>query len=238
MTKLYGALLLSVLLISGCGEAEDSAPDPSLRGSDSEQVAPPDATGRVGTILFIGNSLAAGLGVRREEAFPSLIQDKIDSLGWNYQVVNAGISGDTSSGGVQRVDWLLRDTVDVIVLELGANDGLRGISPAAMRENLATIIDRARARYPDIKILLAGMKMPPNLGRDYTRAFEEAYFDLAAEKEVQLIPFLLDGVGGVAALNQGDGVHPTAGGHEIIAETVWRYLKPILAGTSYASTSV
>ncbi len=143
-------------------------------------------------------------------------------------MVNAGVSGDTSSGGLSRLEWLLRDTVDVLVLELGGNDGLRGIPPDAMHDNLAEIIDRTRAKYPDVRILLAGMRMPPNLGQDYVRAFERVYVDLAREKDVQLIPFLLEGVGGIRTLNQPDGVHPTAEGHRLIADTVWDYLRPVL----------
>lgn len=191
---------------------------------------------RQGTILFLGNSLSAGLGVRSNEAFPSLIQQRIDSLGWRFRVVNAGVSGDTSSGGLSRLEWLLRDTVDVLVLELGANDGLRGIPPDAMRDNLSEIIDRTRARYPSVEILLAGMRMPPNLGQDYARAFEQVYVELAREKDVHLIPFLLEGVGGVRAMNQQDGIHPTAEGHRIIAQTVWTYLSPLLEEMRFVSS--
>lgn len=235
MTKLYGALVGSVLLLSACGNGTgNGGASPDAASDTAETLPETTSTHRTGTILFLGNSLSAGLGVRQEEAFPSLIQARIDSLGWNFTVVNAGVSGDTSSGGLRRLEWLLRDTVDVLVVELGANDGLRGISPAAMRENLERIIDEARNRYPDVRILLAGMKMPPNLGQDYTRTFEEVYVTLADEKNVRLIPFLLEGVGGMRHLNQPDGVHPTAEGHRIIARTVWQYLRPVLEDMPFA----
>ena len=239
MTKLYGAFLGSVLFMAACSGTDERPPDREPVTTDSSaQNQPHLLSERAGIVLVLGNSLAAGLGVRSEEAFPALIQERIDSLGWNFKVVNAGVSGDTSSGGLRRLDWLLRDSVDVLVLELGANDGLRGISPEAMHANLAAIIDGARARYPGIEVVLAGMRMPPNLGQTYTRAFEQVYAELAREKEVALIPFLLDRVGGVASLNQNDGIHPTAEGHEIIAETVWQYLEPVLARTRFASTPV
>ncbi len=239
MTKLYGAFLWSVLLLSACGEATENevGPEPNGATTTHESTAKPsDVSMRQGTILFLGNSLSAGLGVRSNEAFPSLIQQRIDSLGWRFRVVNAGVSGDTSSGGLSRLEWLLRDTVDVLVLELGANDGLRGIPPDAMRDNLSEIIDRTRARYPSVEILLAGMRMPPNLGQDYARAFEQVYVELAREKDVHLIPFLLEGVGGVRAMNQQDGIHPTAEGHRIIAQTVWTYLSPLLEEMRFVSS--
>jgi acyl-CoA thioesterase-1 len=185
------------------------------------------------TIVFFGDSLTEGHGLDDPdaEAFPSLIQRKITEAGLPWRVVNAGLSGETSAGGLRRVDWVLRQPVDVFVLELGANDGLRGVDPAVTRANLDAIIDRVRARLPAVKIVLAGMRMPPNLGQDYDRAFAEIFPKVAAEKHVLLIPFLLEGVGGRPELNQGDGLHPTAAGDIIVTDTVWRALRPLLSRT-------
>lgn len=179
-------------------------------------------------ILFFGDSITAGYGIDKEKAFPALIQQKIDSLGWNYKAVNAGLSGETSAGGLRRVDWMLRQPVSVFVLELGGNDGLRGIDLDATQKNLQKIIDKVEAKYPDAKIMLAGMQVPPNLGPDYTQEFKTMYPDLAEKNNAELIPFLLKGVGGNPDLNQSDGIHPTAKGHQLVAETVWDTLKPIL----------
>lgn len=179
-------------------------------------------------ILFLGNSLSAGLGVDPAQAFPALIQKKIEEQKLNYKVVNAGLSGETSAGGLRRVDWLLKQKVDILVLELGGNDGLRGISVDAMRSNLQGIIDRAKAKYPDIKIVIAGMQAPPNLGADYANAFKSVFAELAKKNRVALVPFLLEGVGGNPKLNLPDGIHPTPEGHRIIAETVWKTLEPLL----------
>lgn len=180
------------------------------------------------TILILGNSLAAGLGLDPEQAFPALLQQKIDSLGWPFEVVNAGLSGETSAGGLRRIDWLLRRPIDVLVLELGANDGLRGIPPEVTKANLQAIIDKVRAANPDVHIVLAGMQAPPNLGEAFTASFRDLFPALARENDAALIPFLLEGVAGIPELNQADGIHPTAEGHRIIAETVWRTLRPLL----------
>lgn len=179
-------------------------------------------------ILFFGDSITAGYGLDEEQAFPALIQEKIDSLGWNFEAVNAGLSGETSAGGLRRVDWMLRQDFSIFVLELGGNDGLRGIDLESTKQNLIQIIEKVRNKKPEAKIILTGMQVPPNLGPDYTSRFREMYPEIAAEKNVTLIPFLLEEVGGDPELNQADGIHPTAKGHEIIAETVWDTLKPIL----------
>ncbi len=179
-------------------------------------------------ILFFGDSITAGYGIEQENAFPALIQQKIDSLSWNFKAVNAGLSGETSAGGLRRVDWMLRQPVSVFVLELGGNDGLRGIDLDATRKNLQKIIDKVESKYPEAKIILAGMQVPPNLGPEYTREFKEMYPRLAEKNNTELIPFLLEGVGGDSDLNQSDGIHPTAKGHKVIAETIWETLKPIL----------
>jgi acyl-CoA thioesterase-1 len=182
------------------------------------------------TLVFFGDSLTAGYGLDDPdaEAFPSLIQRKIAAAALPWRVVNAGLSGETSAGGLRRVDWVLRQPADIFVLELGANDGLRGVTPAVTRTNLEAIIDRVRAQAPAARIVLAGMRMPPNLGEDYAEAFAEIFPEVAAKKRVALIPFLLEGVGGRSDLNQGDGMHPTAAGDVIVANTVWRVLQPLL----------
>jgi acyl-CoA thioesterase-1 len=195
-------------------------------------TTPPLAESKVDTrtIIFFGDSLTVGLGLREpaEEAFPGLIQKKLAAAHLPWRVINAGLSGETTSGGLRRVDWILRQPVDVFVLELGGNDGLRGIEPAVSRANLQGIIDRVRAKNPAVKILLAGMQMPLSLGPDYTSDFAAIYPELAEKNHVALVPFLLDGVALDLELNQRDGIHPTAAGHAIVAATVWKYLEPLL----------
>lgn len=179
-------------------------------------------------VLFLGDSLAAGYGLQASQAFPALIQQRIDGLDWNFKVINAGLGGDTSAGGLRRIDWLLRGRVDVLVLELGGNDGLRGIDLTSTRSNLQGIIDKVKARNPRVKIVIAGMMVPPNLGQDYTRRFQQMYPELARANQAVLIPFLLEGVAGDTKLNLPDGIHPTAEGHKLVAETVWKHLRPVL----------
>ncbi|WP_212592429.1 arylesterase [Sphingobacterium humi] len=180
-------------------------------------------------ILFFGNSLTAGLGLEsQQDAFPALIQGKIDSAGLQYQCINAGLSGETSAGGKERIDWLLKDSVAIFVLELGANDGLRGIAPAATYSNLAAIVDKVKKAYPDCKLVLAGMKVPPSMGDNYFKDFEAIFPKLAKEKNMTLVPFLLDKVAGNSSLNQQDGVHPTKEGQLILAHNVWSQLKEVL----------
>ncbi|SDS28372.1 arylesterase [Opitutus sp. GAS368] len=181
------------------------------------------------TVVFFGDSLTAGLGLESpDEAFPALIQQRLKATGQSWRVVNAGLSGETTAGGLRRLDWILKQPVDIFVLELGGNDGLRGISPESSRANLQAMITRIRERQPNVKLVLAGMQMPANMGPDYTRQFAAMYPDLARENHLTLIPFLLEGIGGVASLNQADGIHPTAAGHKIVADTVWRALQPLL----------
>ena len=178
------------------------------------------------TILFLGNSLTAGYGLQKSQAFPALVQQKIDSLGWSFEVVNAGLSGETSSGGLRRINWLLKRKVDVLVLELGANDALRGLALDLTKKNLQAIIDSTKNKYPNVKIVVAGMLAPPNLGEEYIDKFRSIFTVLS--KDALLVPFLLQGVGGVPELNLSDGIHPTAEGHKIVAENVWKVLKPLL----------
>jgi acyl-CoA thioesterase I len=180
------------------------------------------------TVVILGDSLTAGFGVDREQAYPALLQEKINAAGLPFAIVDAGVSGDTTADGLGRVDWLLQRKIDVLIVELGGNDGLRGIPTATIHSNLQGIIERARKKYPEVKIVIAGMRMPANLGPDYDTAFAKIFSDVAAKNHAALVPFLLEGVGGDASLNQADGIHPTPGGHKIVAENVWKVLKPVL----------
>ena len=179
-------------------------------------------------VVFFGNSLSAGYGIELSQAFPSLIQEKIAARGWNFSVVNAGRSGETTAAGLRRIDWVLRTKIDVFVLELGGNDGLRGIAPTVTERNLQAIIDRTREKFPRARIVIAGMQAPPNMGEAYAREFRQIFVNLSKRNHAALVPFLLEGVGGVAELNQADGIHPTPEGHKIVAENVWKALQPVL----------
>jgi acyl-CoA thioesterase-1 len=180
------------------------------------------------TIIFFGDSITAGYGLSMEEAFPNLIQNKVDSLGLDYEVINAGLSGEASAGGLDRIDWILKGKPDVFVLELGGNDGLRGLSIDETEANLKAMIDKIKVANPKTKIFLAGMQIPPNLGQEYTKAFRDVFPKVAKDKNVELIPFLLVNVGGESKLNQSDGIHPNVAGHKIVAETVWGYVQKYL----------
>ena len=180
------------------------------------------------TIVVLGDSLAAGYGLDPSEAFPALLQKKVDAAGLNFTVVNAGVSGDTSAGGLRRIDWLLKRPVHVLVLELGGNDGLRGIAVGSTKTNLQAIVDRTKQKYPQVKLVIAGMQMPSNMGKEYTAAFQTIFPELAKANDAALIPFLLEGVGGKPELNQPDLIHPTAEGQRIVADNVWAVLKPVL----------
>ena len=179
-------------------------------------------------ILFFGDSITAGYGLNPDRAFPALIQQQIDSLGLNYTVVNAGLSGETSAGGLRRVDWVLQQGVDIFVLELGGNDGLRGLNLQQTKANLQGIVDKVKSKYPQSLIVLAGMEVPPNLGADYTLEFRELYVELAQENDVLFIPFILEGVGGVPELNLPDQIHPNEKGHRKVAQHVWGYLVDVM----------
>jgi acyl-CoA thioesterase-1 len=181
-------------------------------------------------VLFLGTSLTAGYGLDPSQAYPALILARIEAKGLHYRVVNAGVSGETSAGARRRIDWLLRQKVAVLVVETGANDGLRAQDPAATRENIQAIFDRARQQTPPPKLVLAGMQALPNYGREYAARFRALYPELAQANRAVLIPFLLEGVAGVPRLNQDDGIHPAAEGHRIVAETVWKALAPLLEG--------
>lgn len=178
------------------------------------------------TILCFGDSLTAGYGLEdSNDAFPSLLQAKVDSLGLNYVVINAGLSGETSAGGKNRIEWVLNRNVDVFLLELGANDGLRGVPLTETRANLQVIIDKVQDKNPTTTIILAGMELPPNMGKVYTSEFRSVFSDVARENNLKFIPFILENVGGITELNQPDGIHPTVEGHKIIANTVWNVLE-------------
>jgi acyl-CoA thioesterase I len=197
----------------------------SLSLAAAESSAPPS---ELKTILVLGDSLAAGYGLDPSEAFPALLQRKIERLNWNYTVVNAGVSGDTSASGLRRINWLLRRKLDVLILELGANDGLRGVDPAITQKNLQGIIDQAKEKYPDIQIVIAGMRMPSSMGADFNTRYERIFVDLAKQNDAHLVPFLLEGVGGDPNLNQEDLIHPTAEGQRILARNIWKVLRPAL----------
>ncbi len=183
-------------------------------------------------IVFLGTSLTAGLGLPSDQAFPALIQDTLEAMGIDFRVVNAGVNGETSAGGLGSIDWLLREPISVLVLELGANDGLRGLDVAMLRSNLQAIIDKTKREYPEARIVILGMEAPPNLGRDYTAAFQRVFPEIARANDAALVPFLLDSVAGIAELNQPDGIHPTARGHRILARNVWRVLEGVVLAVS------
>ncbi len=216
------AWILGVALL-GCGSSDEQQEVVRARANG---VSPAGDAQPV--VAFLGTSLTAGQGVAADEAFPALIQHKIDSAGLRYRVVNAGVSGETSAGGLRRIDWLLEEPVAVLVIELGANDGLRGLSLEALRDNLQQIVDRTVGRRPNARILIAAMEAPPNMGRGFTTAFRQVFIDVAQENDAALVPFLLAGVAGVPELNQPDGIHPTAEGQRMMAERVWEVLEPEL----------
>jgi len=227
-------LLAFLPVLAAFGGCEETATVPNERenyevltdNNDSNRTASSEP-GKV--IVFFGNSLSAGYGVEAHESFPSLIQNRIDSLGYSYQVVNAGVSGETTATGKNRVNWVLKQqAVDIFILELGANDGLRGLPPEETKKNLISIIESVRAIHPQAEIILAGMMVPPSMGPDYSKAYSRIYPEIARETDVALIPFLLENVGGVPEMNQADRIHPNPAGNKIVAENVWAVLKPLL----------
>jgi acyl-CoA thioesterase-1 len=238
VTRLLAWLaVLSTLACSAPGESPDHrgrsartrnvAEDPESAARDP---LPPVADVSAPRVVILGDSLTAGLGLSMKDAYPTVLQDRINEEGLKYTVVNAGVSGDTSAGGLSRLDWALDGDVRVLIVALGGNDGLRGLPTAELTRNLATIIERAQAR--GITVVLAGMEAPPNYGFDYTMGFHKVYPALARKYHVALVPFLLEGVGGIPALNQPDGIHPTAQGARMVADNVWTALKPALESDS------
>lgn len=254
ISRILAAAALAAVTSAACGQNGADTPidgamrskprpaAPSAQSTESAQSAQPaDAATQPATasqgqaqtpraarprVVVLGDSLSAGLGVSPQEAFPAVLQRKIDSESLKFEVINAGVSGDTSAGGLRRLDWALDGDVQVMILGLGANDGLRGLPVDEMRKNLSAMIERAQARH--IAVVLCGMEAPPNFGASYTTAFRTAFKDLAAKHQVAFVPFLLDGVAGVADLNQDDGIHPNARGAQRVADTVWSTLRPLL----------
>ncbi len=227
----FAACVLLGSQLAGCGSSQQSAQEPqaappAARVDGSGAFPDPSSEADRPKIVILGDSLTAGLGVLETQAYPALLQQKIDAEGYDYEVENAGVSGDTSAGGLRRLDWALQGNVRVLVLALGANDGLRGLSIAEMKKNLTEIIDRAHQR--NIVVILAGMEAPPNYGQEYASSFRQAFRDVAQKERVLFIPFLLDKVAGVPELNQSDGIHPNIQGAQIVAATVWGALRPAL----------
>ncbi|WP_436517266.1 arylesterase [Ekhidna sp. To15] len=219
-------LVLIGLLIS-CGTATESNTNTSETIAEKKEAPNPE-TSSAKIILFFGNSITAGYQLDMDQAFPALIQKRIDSLGLNYKTINAGLSGETSAGGKSRIDWVLRTVPDIFVLELGANDGLRGLPLDETVKSLQAIIDAVKKANPDVEIVIAGMMVPPNLGEDYTSQFKNIFSELAEKNNAVYIPFILENVAGIPELNLSDGIHPTPEGHAIVAETVWQYISPLL----------
>ena len=218
------AVPIFATVVFGCGADREPAAPPS-NAAPLLQVAPDRPR-----IVVLGDSITAGLGLLSEQSYPAILQQRLDADGYDFEVINAGVSGDTSAGGLRRLDWALDGDVRILIIALGGNDGLRGLPPEEMRRNLAAIIERAQARQ--IGVVLAGMEAPPNFGPDYTRRFRQAFQELAVGDKVAFVPFLLDGVAGVAGLNQADGIHPTADGARIVADHVWATLKPVVDAVS------
>ncbi|MET2984788.1 arylesterase [Aureibaculum conchae] len=219
--------IIVILLIScrGDGEKKEDTKQEEVTNTKTDEATVTDTK----TILFFGDSLTAGYGLDDvNDAFPGIIQSTIDSLGLNYTVINSGVSGETSAGGKSRIEWVLKQDIDVFVLELGANDGLRGIPLKETKANLQDIINTVRKKAPDATIILAGMELPPNMGPEYTAEFRTIFSDLAMNNELPFIPFILKDVGGISELNLEDGIHPTAEGHQIVANTVWELLKKVI----------
>ncbi len=214
------------LLLSCGGKATQKSNDTSSEAVDPSTEEADKKDGK--TIVFFGDSLTAGLGLDPQEAFPAVIQDTLNSLGMNYTVINSGLSGETTASGRNRLDWVLNQKADIFILELGANDGLRGIPLEETRTNLQAIIDAVRQKNTDTQIILAGMQIPPNMGQDYTSEFRKIFPDLAEKNTLPLIPFLLEGVAGNPELNQEDGIHPTIEGQKIVANNVWTVLEGVL----------
>lgn len=222
--------LIATLLVA-CARPE-SAPVADATGADSTMVvasSPRVPSGEGPAVVFLGTSLTAGLGLENDaDTYVARLAEIADSVGKSFRAINAGVSGETSAGGLRRLDWVLRNPVDVLVLELGANDGLRGQDPLALLDNLTEIVRRTRTRYPGVRIIVAGMEAPPNMGVAYTGAFRKVFADVAEAESTELIPFLLEGVAGIPELNQADRIHPTIEGHRRVADNAWPVLERVL----------
>jgi acyl-CoA thioesterase I len=222
--KFRSAWCAAGLLAVACGRPEVASDRTPI--VDARPAADESKPADLPRVVFLGDSLTAGYGLAREQSVPSLIQARLNAEGYRYEVVNAGVSGDTSAGGLSRLDWSLQGDVDVLVVELGANDGLRGLAVAEMKRNLNEIITRAKQR--GITVILTGMEAPPNYGPAYTSEFRAVFTDLADQHDVEFVPFYLAGVAGDPTLNISDGIHPNAAGARIVEQTIWRALEPVL----------
>ena len=224
-----------VWIPGGCRKEAPPEPATSQPRSEPSAVTPadPDAPPARPRIVAFGDSLTVGLGLLEQEAYPALLQRKIDAAGYEFEVINAGVSGDTSAGALRRLDWALEGDVKVLIVAFGGNDGLRGLPVTQMKENLSAIIDRARAR--NVVVILAGMEAPPNFGQEYATQFRQAFRDVALQKRVLFLPFLLNNVAGKPELNQADGIHPNQQGTQIVTDNVWAVLEPLLDQMSGAS---
>jgi len=220
-------ILLSVVFAS-CGNNQNKQTDESKANPAEAAPVATEVPVKEKNILFFGTSLTAGYGLEQGEAYPELLQKKLDSLKLPYKAINGGLSGETSAAGKNRIDWLLKQPIAVFVLELGANDGLRGVAVNETTANLQAIIDKVKKKYPQAKMILTGMEVPPNMGAKYASDFRNMFKELAAKNEMVFVPFLLEGVAGIPKLNQNDGIHPTAEGQKILAENVWTKLKGVL----------
>lgn len=223
----FSYFIIALFLVS-CGDSKSEKTTESVQSSNqTEDTLAISTTNK--TILCFGDSITAGYGLDdSNDAYPAVLQQKIDSLNLDYTVINSGVSGETTAGGKSRIDWVIKQNVDIFLLELGANDGLRGVALSETRSNLQVIIDVVREKSPETTIILAGMELPPNMGQDYTTGFRQLYADLAEKNNLEFIPFILKDVGGITSLNQGDGIHPNVEGHKIVAKTVWETLEPLL----------
>jgi acyl-CoA thioesterase-1 len=217
-------LVLAISMVA-CGGRDEAHENKAVSAESARTTGTEARTQPLPRIVILGDSLTAGLGLPVDQAYPSLLQQRLKSEGLDYEVVNAGVSGDTSAGGLSRLDWALQGDVRILVVALGGNDGLRGLPPDALKRNLSEIIERAQARQ--VQVILAGMEAPPNYGREYIVSFHRVYPALAEQYRIPLVPFLLGNVAGIDQLNQPDGIHPTAAGARIVADNVWRMLKPL-----------
>ena len=216
--RFFFFLILFLWLFSGLAPAADRQP--------AAEAASPSERGGEPLLVAFGDSLTAGLGVSASEAYPAVLERKIREAGYPYRVINAGVSGETTAGGLQRVSWILKSRPDIVILELGANDGLRGLEVRQTEKNLSMIIEQLQSK--NVRVILAGMKLPPNYGKEYTEAFENIFPALARRYRLTLIPFFLDGVAAQSALNQADGIHPTSEGYRIIVGRLWPLIEPLL----------
>lgn len=232
LIQYFKILLFSLVIITffKCNSGDQAKSEDALKNTAQSKTSDKSKNNRADfkNIVFFGDSITAGYGLEKENAFPALIQKKLDSLNLKYRTVNAGLSGETSAGGLRRVDWILKQKIDIFVLELGGNDGLRGIPTPETYKNLKGIIEKVNAKYPDCKIVLAGMEAPPNMGKTFTDQFRQNYTKLSKEYQLPLIPFVLEKVAGRKDLNLPDGIHPTAEGHKLVMQTIWETLSKVI----------